>query len=183
MRKKSGQRSFRGFSKQPQTIQQPTCSDLDLTSCQHESPSNVNRFQLSNNCQWIWSFSRTSENSRNYENKNGFLISATKERVPIKQRLDCKTKGLLYVVVCSKCPDRLQYIGKKKRTLMERGREHLQNIGKLKEGTYSKPVSKLYNHFIKNGHTTQDFVIFGIEEIFGDELTAILLSYCCYLIV
>ena len=51
-------------------------------------------------------------------------------------------------------------------------RARTQNIGKLKEGTYSKPASKLYNHFIKNGHTTQDFVIFGIEEIFGDEFTA-----------
>ena len=107
------------------------------------------------------------------ENKTAFIVSATKERVPITQRLDCKTEGLLYVAFCSRCWNRPQYIGKTKRTLMERGREHLLNIEKILAGTYSKQPSKLYTHFTTNGHTAKDFVIFGFEEIYGDDFTAL----------
>ena len=106
------------------------------------------------------------------ENKTRFKISASKEIVPIRHRLDCNTRNVLYVVVCQKCPEEPQYIGKTKRTLKERGREHLANIEKLKLGTYTKPVSKLYNHFTTGGHSDKDFLIFGIEEIFGDDFIA-----------
>ena len=109
---------------------------------------------------------------RHSENKSAFIISATKEKVPISQQLDCKTVGLLYVVVCLRCWNKPQYIGKTGRTLMERGREHLLNIEKIRSGTYNRTVSKMYSHFTTNGHTSQDFVIFGIEEIIGDDFIA-----------
>ena len=109
---------------------------------------------------------------RHSENKTAFVISATKEKIAIDQRLDCKTAGLLYVVVCARCWNKPQYIGKTKRTLMERGREHLLNIEKIMAGTYNKPPTKLYNHFTTHGHTVQDFLIFGFEQTFGDDFTA-----------
>ena len=106
------------------------------------------------------------------ENQTAFKISATKETVSINQRLDCKTRNVIYVVTCLKCPDHPQYIGKTKRSLMVRGREHLQNIERLKLGTFNKPASKMYNHFISKGHHSRDFHIHAIEEVFGDDFVA-----------
>ena len=104
------------------------------------------------------------------QNKNTFRISATKKNIQIKQDIDCKTCNVLYVVECTKCSDRPQYIGKTKRSLMARGREHLSNIEKMKtEVNNRSSATKMYNHFSSNGHTSKDFLIYGIEQVFGDE--------------
>ena len=103
------------------------------------------------------------------QNKSEFKVTATKERRNINQDINCKTCQIIYVVECSKCPNHPQYIGKTKRSLMARGREHLGNIQKLR--SEGKSTSKMYEHFSTNGHTTRDFLIFGIEQVFGDEFT------------
>ena len=53
---------------------------------------------------------------------------------------------------------------------MVRGRQHLNNIEKRKQD--SKSTSKMYAHFSSGGHTTGDFRIFGIEQIFGDDFVS-----------
>ena len=54
---------------------------------------------------------------RHSENASRFKISASNEMVQIKQRLDCKRRNMLYVIVCSKCPHKPQYISKTKHHL------------------------------------------------------------------
>ena len=55
---------------------------------------------------------------------------------------------------------------------MDRGRQHLNNIEKRKQEGVGWSTSKMYAHFTSKGHTTRDFRIFGIEQIFGDEFTS-----------
>ena len=105
------------------------------------------------------------------ENKTSVLVSATKERIPIHQTITCKTCGVLYVVECTKCPERPQYIGKTGRSLMIRGREHVYNINKKKTEGSNRSTTKMYSHFSTNGHTSRDLIIYGIEQVFGDEFT------------
>ena len=103
------------------------------------------------------------------ENKTHFVISSTKEKVPIAQNLNCKICGTLYVVECQRCQEKPQYIGKTRRSLMVRGREHIYNVDHRKaEG---RATSKLYAHFSTNGHTSKDMLFYAIEQVYGDEFT------------
>ena len=80
-------------------------------------------------------------------NRTSFEISATKEKIAIKHSLNCKTRGVLYVILCNKCHSRPQYIGKTTRSLTLRGREHIYNIEKLKTDGKVRSTSKMYAHF------------------------------------
>ena len=104
-------------------------------------------------------------------NQNNFRISATKQTIPIKQDIDCKTCKVLYVIECTKCPDHPQYIGKTKRSLQARGREHLGNIDKMRTEPGNRSTTKMYGHFSTKGHSSKDVLIYGIEQVFGDEFT------------
>ena len=53
---------------------------------------------------------------------------------------------------------------------MARGRQHLNNIEKRRQD--SKSSSKMYAHFSSRGHSTADFQIFAIEQIFGDDFVS-----------
>ena len=75
------------------------------------------------------------------------------------------------MVECKKCPDRPQYIGKIKRSLMIRGREHVYAIDKKKTEDSNRSTSKMYSHFSTKGHSSRDLIIYGIEQIFGDDFT------------
>ena len=105
-------------------------------------------------------------------NKTGFTLSATKVQVSIHHHLTCKTKNVLYIVECTKCQDRPQYIGKTRRTLMERGREHLNAIEKNKDDGDTRSTSKMYAHFASKGHSTAHFRIFAVEQIFEDDFVS-----------
>ena len=52
---------------------------------------------------------------------------------------------------------------------MEKGREHVTNVDNSR--TEGRATSKLYTHFSTNGHTSRDMMIYGIEQVFGDEFT------------
>ena len=56
---------------------------------------------------------------------------------------------------------------------MERGREHLNNIEKNRHEGDHRSTSKMYAHFSSRGHTTADFRIFGVEQIFGDDFVSL----------
>ena len=107
------------------------------------------------------------------QNMTEFTFSATKERLPIQHQINCKTSPVLYVVECIRCQTRPQYIGKTRQSLMDRGRQHLNNIEKKRQEGDGRSTSKMYAHFTSKGHTTRDFKIYGIEEIFGDDFTAL----------
>ena len=111
------------------------------------------------------------DNIHHSGNKTSFEISATKKKIAIKQSLNCKTRGLLYVIECHKCHSRPQYVGKTTRSLTLRGREHMYNIEKLKTDGKRRSTSKMYAHFSSNGHSTRDLHIYGIEQVFGDGFT------------
>ena len=112
----------------------------------------------------------TCQHSRN---QTEFTISATKERVAIQHNITCKTSPVLYVIECTKCPSRPQYIGKTRQSLMDRGRQHLNNIEKRRHEGDHRSTSKMYAHFSSRGHTTADFKIYGIEQIFGDDFVSL----------
>ena len=82
-----------------------------------------------------------------------------------------ETCPVVYVVECRRCHERPQYIGKTKRSLQVRGREHVYNIDKKKTETDNRSTSKMYKHFTTNGHSSKDMFIYAIEQVFGDSFT------------
>ena len=103
--------------------------------------------------------------------QDGFpVLSHKKQTMLIDHSINCKTRGVPYVVECKKCPNRPQYIGKTKRSLRERGREHITQVEKRKADRNERSgASKMYTHFSSNGHGTQDMLIYAIEQSFGDD--------------
>ena len=105
-------------------------------------------------------------------NQTEFTFSATKEAVTIQHHLTCKTSPVIYMVQCTRCPSKPQYIGKTRQSLMVRGRQHLNNIEKRRQD--SKSTSKMYAHF--SSREREIFItaqqIFAIEQIFGDDFVS-----------
>ena len=56
-------------------------------------------------------------------------------------------------------------MGKSIQTLMNRGRQHLQQI----QNSTTPKESKLYKHFSTHGHSHADMLIHGIELVHGDD--------------
>ena len=76
---------------------------------------------------------------------------------------------IVYVIECTKCQTRPQYVGKSIRCLQTRGREHILAVDKSNfEGTSRS--CKMYEHFTSNGHTSRDMLIFAIEAIRGGDV-------------
>ena len=97
------------------------------------------------------------------ENKVRFTCKATGEQHQIVQDISCKDARLIYLIECRKC--QLQYVGKSIQTLMNRGRQHLQQI----QNSTTPKESKLYKHFSTQGHSHADMLIHGIELVHGDD--------------
>ena len=104
------------------------------------------------------------------KNMTKFKGSATGDTYEVSEMIQCKTRNVLYIIECTKCNKRPQYVGKTSRCLMERGREHVHAIenGKLNG---SAAAGKMYNHFLSNGHSTRDMLIYAIEIVHGDVVT------------
>ena len=51
---------------------------------------------------------------------------------------------------------------------MDRGREHVNAIEK---GKQDGSAGKMYNHFMSNGHSSRDMLIYAIEIVHGDVVT------------
>lgn len=66
------------------------------------------------------------QHSRKFQSKKtDFLATNTGQTYPIKDFISCHTEGVIYVLQCS-C--NLQYVGRTKRALKVRVKEHVQNI-------------------------------------------------------
>ena len=65
-----------------------------------------------------------------------------------------KDVNVIYVIECSKCPNRPQYMGKSSTCLMTRGREHVASVDKCKY-LRTQPFAGsgcMYTHFAENNH-------------------------------
>jgi len=97
-----------------------------------------------------------------------FKSSATGETFEVAERITCKTSNVVYIIECTRCHKRFQYVGKTSRCLMDRGREHVNAIEK---GKQDGSAGKMYNHFMSNGHSSRDMLIYAIEIVHGDVVT------------
>ena len=104
---------------------------------------------------------------------SSFKSSATGEVFQLSENITCHDTNIIYVVECTKCPNRVQYVGKSSRCLMTRGREHISNVDK---GNFENPSisgsGRMYEHFTTHGHSSSHMRIYGIEIVHGDKMTA-----------
>ena len=99
-----------------------------------------------------------------------FVSSATKVSYQISSNISCKDNDIVYVIECTKCQTRPQYVGKSIRCLQTRGREHILAVDKGNfEG--SSNSGKMHDHFTTNGHSSRDMLLFAIEAVHGDVMT------------
>ena len=103
-------------------------------------------------------------------NLTKFEGTATRKIHYISEEICCKDNDIIYVIECKKCPTRPQYVGKSKRCLMVRGREHIAAVDNCNfEGSSSS--CKMYEHFTTQNHSSRDMFLFAIEAVHGDVMT------------
>ena len=102
-------------------------------------------------------------------NRTKFTGTATKQTFTISEMIGCKDTNCIYIIECTKCQERPQYVGKTSHHLMDRGREH---ISKVDKGNFIGSTSgKMYRHFTTNNHCSRDMMIYAIEIVHGDLTT------------
>ena len=105
-------------------------------------------------------------------NMSSFKSSATGESFQISDIITCKESPILYIIECTKCHNKPQYVGKSTRNLMTRGREHISNVDKGNfENIAFAGSGKMYQHFTSNNHSSHDMKIYGIEVVHGEPAT------------
>ncbi|XP_064158050.1 nuclear GTPase SLIP-GC-like isoform X3 [Anguilla rostrata] len=87
-----------------------------------------------------------------------FQSTATGEQYKIPEYLTCKTRSVIYIIQCQKCP--AQYVGKTTTTLQRRFKDHKSAI----THGHHRPIS---DHFNNNGHSLKDLILFPIEQVTG----------------
>ena len=88
--------------------------------------------------------------------EESFKSRITRERIELRGRFNCKTKGVIYMTECLKCG--IQYIGQTGRTFCSRIREHRNDIRNKKD----TPTGVHYN---SKGHSIDDFRAIIIERV------------------
>ena len=68
----------------------------------------------------------------------------------------CKTKGVIYLIECSKCG--IQYVGMTKNALQKRFTSHRSDIKNKKK------TSSVAKHFNLPGHSMEDLTIMVIDQ-------------------
>ncbi|KAJ8245108.1 hypothetical protein GJAV_G00275390, partial [Gymnothorax javanicus] len=87
-----------------------------------------------------------------------FQCKATGESHAIKQKLNCWTSNVIYVIECKRC--QMQYVGKTASRLQRRFRDHLSSIRRKEH----RPIPDHYN---KEGHSPADVIVYPIELVDG----------------
>ena len=86
----------------------------------------------------------------------------TGEKYPIVLPINCKTSGVVYKIMCKKCPGFI-YIGETGRTIKERFSEHRRDARNRKK---NKPCGE---HFSRPGHSKKDpavdMIVLAIEKV------------------
>ncbi|OCT72372.1 hypothetical protein XELAEV_18035350mg [Xenopus laevis] len=89
-----------------------------------------------------------------------FNSTVTKNVYRIKQYINCCSKGIVYLITCTKCGK--QYVGCTIRSLKERIREHINQVSNIKLSNKTNVTRHFYEC---NGSNLQYLSIQGIEQI------------------
>ena len=92
-------------------------------------------------------------------------VHTTGEDLPIRGRLDCRSKNILYVITCKK--DCMQYAGETGNTAEERFARHRNTVVQL---CYQGTDISVGEHFQSPGHTVSDIVFTPVEQIFSSNV-------------
>ena len=94
------------------------------------------------------------------------IISATGEKMRIKDKLTCSSSNIIYMITCRRggrvCPSHPQYIGETGKEAKERLRGHRGTITQLGQENTQAPVGV---HFRAPGHSYADVSFIPIEKI------------------
>ena len=87
--------------------------------------------------------------------------------LPFRSFSNCESKGIIYIIFCSKCSS--FYIGESGRKVSERMYEHLNNIKKFKKDLINSIIlidklSEVAVHFNRSGHIIERDFRFCIFE-------------------
>ena len=86
-----------------------------------------------------------------------FYSTVTKERYKIRQEIDCRSKNIIYLVSCRKCP--MQGVGQTE-NFRARVSNYISHILKRKQ------TCGIVKHFMETGgHSVNDFRIMGIVQL------------------
>ena len=86
-----------------------------------------------------------------------FYSTVTKERYKIRQEIDCRSKNIIYLVSCRKCP--MQGVGQTE-NFQARVSNYISHILKRKQ------TCGIVKHFMETGgHSVNDFRIMGIVQL------------------
>ncbi|OCT76279.1 hypothetical protein XELAEV_18031475mg [Xenopus laevis] len=89
-----------------------------------------------------------------------FCSTVTKNTYRIKQYINCCSKGIFYLITCTRCGK--QYVGSTTRSLKERMREHINQIKNIKLSN----KANVTRHFAECNKSNLKYLsIQGIEQI------------------
>ena len=92
-------------------------------------------------CKRCFACRKTNQNGQKC---SSFSSNVTKKDYKIKELITCRTEGVVYVL---QCPCSLQYVGRTKRPMWKRIREHVQNIEKgCDEHNVSRHFKQCHNN-------------------------------------
>ena len=91
----------------------------------------------------------------------------------IRDKVDCKSKNLIYLIDCEKCKD-TQYVGETSQTLQRRFHGHRSNIKNFKQSNINnnsqyKNETLVARHFQKQDHDISHMKVTVIEQIRKDD--------------
>ena len=88
----------------------------------------------------------------------------TKTTYQMNSPMNCKTSGVVYKIMCGKCPQ-FVYIGETGRPIRKRFYEHHRDA---KNKDFKKPCGE---HFNRPGHSQSDMIVVTIEQVLPKEDT------------
>ena len=95
------------------------------------------------------------------KNLSEFNVTATGEKITIRQSITCTDKNVIYCIQCTKC--NMQYVGKTTSKFKDRATAHRFSVGNQK----SCPIS---DHFNLPGHSKNNMFFFAFEKVLKDDL-------------
>ena len=92
-------------------------------------------------------------------------VNSTGEKLPIRGRLNCKSKNILYLITCKK--DGRQYAGETGNSAEERFARHRNTVV---QACYQGTEISVGQHFQSCGHSVSDLVFPPVEQIFSQNI-------------
>lgn len=138
-------------------------SKFRVTSSRNQSGENGSCSKYNKNCDLCQNYSIQASK---------FQSSASGRQYPIKQKLSCSSKNVVYLATCTKC--NLQYVGSTSTEFKVRFRNHKSNMLK------NKRTCELAIHFNNSEHEISQISFIIIEQINSLHLDQLLLTREAY---